>query len=293
MTNQNGSMTEMMGRARQVRLRDGVAVSVVEFGMPSSTAASLLFVPALGVPLSYYGPLLTQWCERGRHIVAVEQRGVSLSSVAQTRRATFGYSTIICDDLPAVIEEFFSTAQPFVAVGHSLGGQLALLATASGAITPCATVAIASGTSSPVAMNTVWGRLKRRGQVAFIRATSAVLGYWPGDRLGFGGRQPRSLMRDWCAEGRHGRYLLHGDGEDYEAALQALTQPVQMVTLHGDPVITEYAATHLVKRLPGHVNHRTISTPTGEPFDHIRWARSKPEVVIDAVEGWLEKVFIA
>lgn len=274
-------------------MRDGVTASVAEFGTPSSTAASLLFVPALGVPLSYYRPLLTQWCERGRHIVAVEQRGVSLSSVAETRRATFGYTTIIRDDLPAVAEEFFSTAQPFMAVGHSLGGQLALLATASGAITPCAVVAIASGTSSPAAMNTVWGRLKRRGQVAFIRATSAVLGYWPGNRLGFGGRQPRSLMRDWCAEGRHGRYLLHGDGEDYEAALQALPQPTQMVTLHGDPIITERAATHLAQRLPGHVNHHTLSMPTGEPFDHIRWARSKPEAVIDAVEGWLETISIA
>lgn len=230
---QNGSMAESEGTATQVRLQDGTEIAALEFGEASTGRLSLLFWPALGVPLGYYQALLTQWSERGRHVVAVEQRGMPLSPVASVRDADFGYSTILREDLPAVADRFFSDSRPYAAVGHSLGGQLALLATGSGVIRPRATTAIASGTSSPAAKSTTWGRMGRRGQVTFIRATSALLGYWPGDRLGFGGKQPRRLMRDWCTEGRLGRYLLHGDDEDYEAGLRAIRQPVLLASLHG------------------------------------------------------------
>lgn len=57
-----------------------------------------------------------------------------------------------------------------------------------------------------------------------------------------------------------------------------------------DSVITERAATDLANRLPDHAEHRRLSHSTGEAFDHIRWARRHPEVVIDAVETWLDEV---
>lgn len=271
-----------------VTSRDGTRIGVVEHGRPqrSSDRPSVLFLPALGVPVGYDADMLAQWSRAGRHIVAVELRGMPLTPVANIRRQRFGYATIIREDLPAIVDSgVFADSGRYVAVGHSLGGQLALLASAAGTIGPLATVAIASGTSSPAAQTTIVGRSKRRGQVAFASATSAALGYWPGDRLGFGGRQPRALMRDWCREGRTGLYRLHGDDTDYEAALRTMELPVLMLSLDGDSVITEPAFEHLAKRLPAHVERSHLGSTRSGGFDHVRWARAEPQPIIDATEN--------
>lgn len=271
---------------------DGARIGVVEHGRAyrAPGRASVLFVPALGVPIGYYADMLARWSQAGRHIVAVEQRGMPLTPILRIRHQRYGYATIIRDDLPAITAALLSELSGYVAVGHSLGGQLALLATAAGTIRPAATAAIAAGTSSPAARTTRLGRVTRRGQVAFIRATSAALGYWPGDRLGFGGSQPRTLMRDWCHEGTRGRYRMHGDDTDYETALSAITQPVLMLGLDGDPIITPPAVEHLARRLPVHSEHRTLTSTAAAGFDHIRWARREPQLVITAIEDWIDRV---
>lgn len=277
-----------------VRSRDGAGIGVAEFGRAhrGGEQPSLLFLPALGVPLGYYADMLSTWSRRGQHVVAVELRGMPLSPVTRTRGQTYGYSTIVREDLPAIVRAMLSDQDPYVTVGHSLGGQLALLAAAAGTLSPVATAAIASGTSSPRAMSSRLGRAQRRAQVAFVEATSTVFGFWPGDRLGFGGRQPRSLMRDWCTEGRRGRYLLHGDGHDYEAALAALSHPVLLLSLDGDATIPWPAAHHLAERLPAHTEHRRLHSQAAGGFDHIRWVRREPDPVIDAVDAWVQQMTV-
>lgn len=281
---------DVAGVARSAVSMDGTRVGFVEYGSlpPHRAGASIFFVPALGVPVGYYSHMLTAWAQTGRHIVAIELRGMPLSPLPDIRRQQFGYSTLINTDLPAVVSSAFSDSARIIAVGHSLGGQLALLATAAQSITPLSVVAIASGTSSPAARSTGFDRARRRGQVALVRATSSLHGHWPGDRLGFGGRQPRSLMRDWCYEGRHGRYRLHGDDTDYETALAEITVPILMLSLAGDALVPERAVDHLRHRLPQHSEHRRLTSGSAEGFDHLRWARSEARPVMDAIESWAD-----
>ncbi|KQQ05864.1 MULTISPECIES: alpha/beta fold hydrolase [unclassified Rathayibacter] len=267
------------------RTIEGSPARFVEYGEPGGRP-SVLFVPALGVPLGYYGDLLAAWSARGRHVVAVELRGMPHSSVREVRRQRFGYSALANEDLPAVVREVLGGPAGFLAVGHSLGGQLALLATAAGSISPLGVVAIASGTSSAAARATVLSRSSRRAQVSTVALIAGVLGYWPGDRFGFGGRQPRSLMRDWAHEGVRGRYRLHGDPLDYERALAAISAPVLLLSLEGDALVTQLSVEHLLRRLPASAEHRRLASPTR--FHHLRWARREPGPVLDAVEAWAE-----
>ncbi|SMH28183.1 Predicted alpha/beta hydrolase [Rathayibacter oskolensis] len=269
----------------------------VEYGVPSE-GATLVFLPALGVPLAFYDPLLTHWADRGRRIVAVEMRGMPSSTPRDLRRAPFGYRHLVRHDLPAVLE-LVGSEGPVVVVGHSLGGQVALLAAASGAISPDGVVTLAAGTSS-VPRDSAPGRrspgrrsprrrsprrrVQRGLQIAIVRATAAVLGYWPGHRLGFAGRQPRALMRDWAFEARHGRYRLHGDDTDYETALAFLRPPALLVAVEGDPLVPAGAVAHLAARLPP--TAESISVRAGST-DHFLWARRQPGLVVDAVEDWL------
>lgn len=107
----------------------------------------LLFLPALGTPIGYYEPLLTAWAAHGRHIFGMQMRGQPHWTPQQLRRNDFGYREVVSDDLPLVFNAGLWSTPP-VLVGHSLGGQLALLAVAARTISPPAVVTLAAGISS-------------------------------------------------------------------------------------------------------------------------------------------------
>lgn len=105
-----------------------VVIGMREYGR-SSSKPSLVFLPALGVPLRYYDKLLRLWAARGRHVLSMEWRGMPESPVGNSGRARFGYSNLLREDLPAVVRlaQDLGTGD-VVMVGHSMGGQLAVLA---------------------------------------------------------------------------------------------------------------------------------------------------------------------
>lgn len=268
----------------------GAVITVEEYGRsPRSRAASVVFLPALGVPISYYRPMFEHWAERGRHLLGVELRGMPQSPVTDLRREPFGYRQLVRQDVPAVFDlEPVADAAEVVLVGHSLGGQLALLAAAAGTVRPDAVAAIAAGTSSAASQVTRQGRIGRRLGVWFVHTATGVIGYWPGHRMGFGGRQPKALMRDWGHEARHGRYRLADDPTDYEAALAALSPPTLLLTIAEDPIMPPPGVDHLARRLPGHVERATVDT--GLARDHFLWARRSPAPMVDALERWLTRI---
>ncbi|MEU1916090.1 hypothetical protein [Streptomyces massasporeus] len=87
-----------------------------------------------------------------------------------------------------------------VLIGHSLGGQLALLSSATELTGVHAVVLTAAGSVWWRGFGSVRGLRNLVGSQLFAALTTA-LGYWPGERLGFGGTQPTAVMRDW-ARGR-------------------------------------------------------------------------------------------
>lgn len=277
------------GQAVRIQTNDGAQVGGLEYGRhQTGTLPSIFFIPAMGVAVSYYDSMLSSWSrEYGRHIMAVELRGMPLSFTTAMRRERFGYSTLIRDDFVAFVQQTGLSESGFVVVGHSLGGQLALLATAADTIRPQAVVMVASGTSSPASQSRKSAQRWRRAHVWIIRAVSAIVGFWPGDWFGFGGRQPRTMMADWTREAHDGGYALPDDAFDYEIAIGALTCPALMVSLEGDRTIPLLAVNHLRARLPDRVQHVRLASRASTAFDHLRWARSEPDPVIEVVEAWL------
>jgi len=261
---------------------DGATTVVEVYG---TTGPHVVFLPGLGVPISYYAPFLTDWAARGFVIFALEIRGMPQSSTADIRAHDFGYAHVLDQELPAVIAQTPLEA-PFILAGHSLGGQLSLLHAGRGLGDVSAVITIASGSSHHSALPTTALRLLRRTQVAIIAGSARVLGYHAGHRLGFGGRQPRTMIADWASEARTGRYALAGSTTDDEAGLATIRQPVLMVTLEGDRLISPAAAALLGARASG-TDITELHLPGA--FDHFRWARRQPEQVSEAISGWLEK----
>lgn len=80
------------------------------------------------------------------------------------------------------------------------------------------------------------GALRAWLLVQAIRLAATVLPFYPGRRLGFGGNQPRALMRDWIRNATSGHYALHRSPIDYEAALQSVESALLAINLEGDAV---------------------------------------------------------
>ena len=265
---------------------DGATTVVGMFGQ---SGPQVLFLPALGVPLHYYRPLLERWAALGYRVSGLELRGMPQSSTADVRAHDFGYHHALALDIPAAVAAAGIVA-PFLLVGHSLGGQLALLYAAAHPDGVRAVVTLASGSTHHGAFPTALGRAKRRGQLGLIRAITGAFGWFPGHLVGFGGRQPRTMMRDWGFEGRNGRFVLAGSSADHEAELAALTLPVLMLSLDGDPIVPRVSSDHLGARVPAarlDTVHVSRTQNGGEPFHHFHWARRTPEAVLEPLTAWL------
>lgn len=250
-------------------------------------APLVVFLPALGVPLGFYSRLLAGWAAKGYSVLGIEHRGMPLSPVRRGASAHFGYSTLMRKDLAAVFSSpEVRQARTVLLVGHSMGGALALLATAAGIVHADAVVTVATGSSWCGAESGVRARVRRFLAVRAVRSISWVLGRWPGERMGFAGNQPAELMRDWGKEASIARFELSGDAFDYEGALRTLHTPHLMLDIKGDKWVSPRAVRLLARRAPLNCDQRRITSVSDEPLTHFSWAHAAPDQVIAEIAKW-------
>jgi predicted alpha/beta hydrolase len=245
----------------------------------------------MGAPVGYYRPFAEALAADGLGTaVLLDLRGQGRSS-ARARRDDFGYREIPELDLPAAITRLRELLgpRPVYLVGHSLGGQLGLFTAARPGPRPDGLILVAAGT----AYWRVWPAHERRvARLAFagVRLAARLLPWYPGTRLGFGGDQPRRLMRDWGRVTREGAYAPEGSGFDYEAATRTLALPVLSIGVREDPIAPAGAIDGLLGRLPAsrvtrvEIDGVLAHTPWKR---HFSWAR-QPGDVVAAIGGWLE-----
>ncbi|MEW1925914.1 alpha/beta fold hydrolase [Streptomyces sp. NPDC088360] len=244
-------------------------------------APAVLILPAMGTPARYYRAFARQLHAQGLTALTVDMRGQGESTprVTDADAADHGYRTIVEQDLVAIVDAIraeLGPEPPLYLLGHSMGGQLALVHASLGIGPGVDGVAL-------VASGSVWFRAygPLRGPALLIgqllaAATSTMLGRWPGAKLGFGGNQPKGVMRDWARQGRTGRYSSPGSPHDYEAALRTLGLPVLAVFVEGDTWAPAPALDHLVGKVPAaRVTRLRYSTQeAGGPLDHFAWTRA-------------------
>ncbi len=280
-------------------LPDGtrLALSIHHPAARSARLPVLLTLPAMGAPAAYYQPFARALAGRNRAIVALaDLRGQGESSVRARRGDDFGYREIVETDLPALVAELALRfpGHPLVLAGHSLGGQLGLLAAARAPRAFDGLVLLAAGTAHQAAWRGPGARLAAL-VFATVRTVAALSPWYPGHLLGFGGEQPRRMMRDWARVTRTGRYAPEGSRFDYESALRALELPLLAIAIAGDPVAPPAALAALLAKTA--VRRAELATVTGVAADppwrrHFSWARA-PESVLPPLELWLERTLAA
>jgi predicted alpha/beta hydrolase len=255
--------------------------------------AVVLIMPAMGVDARYYEPLAIELARRGYAVARAELRGHGASPVRAGRRLDFGYRELSEHAVPALVSAVAERwpSLPRVILGHSLGGQIASLYASLPIASITGLVLVASGSVD----HRGWPPGQQR-RVLFGTQLYALiartLGFFPGDLLGFAGREPKSQILDWAHNARTGRWQLRGSERDWEAALAEVALPVLAVSLDRDDYAPHGAVDRQVAKLAGASVERLRLTQADTPpelLHHFRWART-PAPLVEQLDPWLTRV---
>lgn len=255
-------------------------------------APLLLFMPAMGTRSRYYGGFAAAMAQAGVSLATCDWRGMESSSLRASHRVDFGYRHLVELDLPAAVTALRQRLPqaPLFVGGHSLGGQLGCLYTAANASLVRGLVLIASGTVHFSAWAGA-GALRILALTQSAGLISRVVGHFPGQRIGFAGREARGVIRDWAGTARSGRYRPAGTRLDYEAAMAQLEKPTLALGFQADHLAPRKATSALLAKLPR--CHRTqwhwsAADSGGQGLDHFSWAK-RPELVAPPVATWVRQ----
>jgi len=250
---------------------------------------TILYTPALGVNAQFYTPLAASFAGSGYNVLVHELRGIGISPVRAGRNADFGYSDIINTDFPRLmaLAQSMNNAGKVIIAGHSLGGHLSALYLARHRPVADAFVLTACSTPYYRFYNGATRYILRYGTY-LIQAIALAMGYFPGSRLGFGGREAKTLISDWSRLARTNLFRLKGDLFDYEAALRSLDPPVLSLCFATDPMAPPRAVKGLNAKFPGHLlTERVLSGEQSGAVDHFSWVNRYGGVTGDILE-WIE-----
>ncbi|MET0583154.1 MAG: alpha/beta fold hydrolase [Pseudoxanthomonas sp.] len=255
--------------------------------IPDHPRMSLLWLPALGVSARHYLPLAEELSARGVAVFLHEMRGNGSSNLRASRNKDWGYREILSVDVAGSDEAIRQHCPaPVRAIGgHSIGAQFAACYLALYPHAFQKLWLVASG--SPY-----WRNFPAPRRYAFPFAFQLVpwladlRGSLPGRRLGFGGDEARTLMRDWANVGLSNRYAASGMDIDLEAALSAVDADTRGVLMAQDWFAPRSSMQSLLDKMPRSRSRVTVldAAALTVPADHFAWMK-QPQAVANALLG--------
>jgi predicted alpha/beta hydrolase len=242
-----------------------------------SGSGLIIILPAMGVRASYYKRLAR--CiveEKEKDVITLDYRGIGTSTVRADRSNKIGYQAII-DDLHEIINNIVNEKEyhHITLWGHSMGGQIAIMygSRYSQLINHIITV----GTSLPYYKEWPGSRKKwRRFAGITFYPLSQVMGYFPGGKFGFAGREGIHTMKDWCHLVNTGRLEPAGSTFDYNSAVENYPGRITAFSFTEDDMTPSETVSNLLKRFnkSSSVDHYIV-----EGFDHFNWSKSPLHIV--------------
>lgn len=283
----------MQKNLEETKLEDGSQTKFWTYQTGENPEASfVLLFPAMGTPASYYEPLIDALLSKGINVITTDLRGIGLSSVRPGRDPDFGFKEMIELDMRAIIDKansLFPDNKKFI-LGHSLGGQLGglFMSKYPGQIEGLILIASCSvyykGWSGLNKLKTIFG-------TQFFGLIATMLGYFPGHKLGFGGKGAKGVMQDWTRTARSGKYIINHSDHDFEASLKQLTIPILAISFSGDEFCPKKAVKNLIEKFnPASKvehHHLTKSSVDGKIFNHYNWIKNNKDVV-ELISIWLQ-----
>ncbi|PCI63954.1 MAG: hypothetical protein COB37_03105 [Kordiimonadales bacterium] len=279
-----------MAKSHKITAAHDVTVPLVEYLTAGDAKAVFLMLPAMGVSASLYKNLGDALAEQGVAVVTFEQRGHGESPYRATRGARFGYADYLDIDLAAAID-WVKTKYvdvPFYIGGHSLGGHMCNFMVADKHNNFAGLIHLAAAFPSIKRFPGARGRrIKRLCQI--IPLLLWVVGYFPGKRMGFAGREYRQLMLDWRDWAINDTYDFTGRIGS-EKAMRAYAGRMLSISFEDDLLASDeaiektrntMASAQLTKLRLGRLDQ-------GDFIGHFRWTKN-PGGVVATINRWIEE----
>ena len=241
--------------------------------------AVAIVIPAMGTSASFYQPFAEELVARGFSVLSPEIPGTGASRPRPSWKVDYGYRDLVEIYLPGLINAAREVGQdaPMVLIGHSLGAHAGTLAVSTGSIEIEALVTIAGGNIN-YRNWTGAGAAKVMFAGAVFSAMSRLFGHLPGQYVGFGGAQARTLIQEWS------RVIFAGNfSHIYPDMTAGKSVPALCIGYQGDELAPEKSVVELAKMLDGEI---TMLPATGKGNPHSSWARNPAESVT-SIENWL------
>jgi predicted alpha/beta hydrolase len=230
-----------------------------------------IILPAMGIRASYYHQIAKKLSEHIRQtIVTIDYRGFGYSSVRASRKTDFGFKTWL-DDLDFITEIVLKkSGQTGINIlGHSIGGQLGALYYSR--FPQKVERLFLVGSSLPYYKIWNWpGKLKLWLGGYLAPFFSNIVGYFPGEIIGFAGKEAKSCIADWSHVVRTGKYLLSNDLFDYEQAMKTIYPKITAISFPDDNLAPPYTIPYLLDKFNSSPD---IESRIVDGFDHFNWVK--------------------
>jgi len=266
-----------------IAMADGSRSKITAYPVDDGRRPVCILMPAMGVPASWYEPLAGTLGRQGFQAVTADLRGHGESSMRASRSVDFGFREMVAQDLPAVVAATAGRFPgcPIYLLGHSLGGQMSVLyaglfpGRVAGIVLVSSCSVYFRGWTFPANLTILLGT-----QLAW--GISRLLGYYPGRRLGFGGREARTMVRDWAHNARTGCYQPANCSCDLEAALERVVTPVLAIAIADDHLAPLRAIRYLcdkLKNAPVEYLHMGADEIPAAGQNHFAWVAHADAIV--------------
>ena len=258
----------------------------------NSPQCSLLLLPALGIQARLYDRLGEQLAAQGCATCIMEQRGHGRSPVNVGRGTGHTLGDFLDYDIPAALEWMNDRVpdQPRLIGGHSLGGHLSTLYAGQQPDRVAGVVHLAC--AFPYHADYAGKQAKLIRLICSLMPFFAVFpGYFPGHRLGFGGRESLAMMRQWAQWASTGSFDF-GTRTGLAEPVSHFNKPVISVSFEQD----DFATLAATERALSPFSSAQISrvelgeTEQGEFLGHTGWARN-PHGVSQTLSRWIARSF--
>jgi predicted alpha/beta hydrolase len=271
----------------EISALDGATIPLSWFEA-SRPRCALLLLPALGIQAKLYNRLGEQLAAVGCSVCLMEQRGHGRSPFTPGRGERYCLGDILDRDMPAAMNWLGSQApdMPLLLGGHSLGGHLSTIY--AGQYPEQLSGVVHLACAFPY-HGDYGGRqsLLIRLLCSLMPLFAKVPGYYPGQLMGFGGRESAQLMLQWCEWAGTGSFDFGGRSGLAEA-VSGYRGPLISVAFERDDFASEAAIERAMSPFTSARITRLKLGPEqqGKHLGHAGWARG-PEGVVQAISDWL------
>jgi predicted alpha/beta hydrolase len=272
---------------------DGVALPLSWFPAEASRW-TLFFLPALGIQCRRYNAIAEALSAAGCSVCLMEQRGHGRSPLRASRSVTWGYDHYLQYDMPAALQWIAdqpeSIGRPLIMGGHSLGGHLSSIFAGQHPQRLQGVLHVACGSPYYADFGPANSRLIRL-LCRLIPLFQFLPGYFPGERLGFAGRESLPLMRDWRYWAQTGR-LDYGPHQGLHAAVANFRGALLAIGMEGDELSSRSAEQRAIAPFTAarQTEVRLAGDKPGKGPGHFGWTKP-PDATVQAILHWLQREF--